>query len=582
MNFLKNILSTLVALIIFSVVSILIFVAVIGSLADEPPVEVKSNSVLHLKLDKPISEVEFDNQLESLEFLPSAPSTIGLVQLKEAIVQAKTDEKIKGIYLDAPYVMAGMAVLQELREALVDFKSSGKFIVAYGEFYTEPSYYLVSVADQVFLHPEGDLEFNGLGANVTFFKGMFEKLDIEPQIFRVGEFKSAVEPFIRKDLSQENKLQINEMLSSINSNLLDSISTGRNISSDRLKAISDGMEVRNPQDAMALNLVDSLYYFDQVMSVLKQNAGIEEDKEIEFIKYNKYNKSYSNYKKADSEIAVIVASGDIVSGKGDVNTIGSENFSKEIRKARKNDKIKAIVLRINSPGGSFLASDVMWREIKLAAAEKPVIASMSDLAASGGYYMAMACDTIIAQPTTITGSIGIFGMLFNAKGFLNNKLGITHDEVATGEYSNYITMTRPLTDQERRIIQNDVEKGYETFITKAAEGRGMSVEAIKSVASGRVWTGIQAKERGLVDMLGDLEDAIAVASEKAGVSEYRVRYYPKQRSLIDQIMQDLEGESSAKVLESELGEYYNYVEQVRSVQRMNGLQAKWPFELEIN
>jgi len=582
MNFLKNILSTLVALILFTGVSVIIFLAVIGSLADEPPVEVKNNSVLHLKLDKPISEVEFENQLESVPFFSSAPSTIGLVQLKEAINQAKDDDKIKGIYLDAPYVAAGMSVLQELRSTLADFKKSGKFIVAYGEFYTEPAYYLASVANQVYLHPEGDLEFNGLGANVTFFKGMFEKLDVEPQIFRVGEFKSAVEPFIRKDLSEENELQLNSMLGSIYGNMLDSMAVSRNMKMDRLNAISDDMLARNPQEALKLGLVDSLYYFDQVLSSLKTKSNTASGKEIEFIKYGAYNKSFSTYKSSDSEVAVIVASGDIVSGKGDINTIGSEKFSKEIKKARENKKVKAIVLRINSPGGSFLASDVMWREIKLAAEQKPVIASMSNLAASGGYYMAMACDTILAQPTTITGSIGIFGMLFNAQGFLNNKLGITHDEVSTGKYSNLITMTRPLTEQERRIIQTDVEKGYETFVTKAAQGRGMTVDAIKEVASGRVWTGLQAKERGLVDIIGNLEDAIQIAADKAELTDYRVRYYPKQRSFIDQLMKDLEGESTAKALKNELGEYYEYIEQAKKLEQMNGLQARWPFEMEIN
>lgn len=582
MNFLKNILSTLVALIIFSAIGIFLFIVIIGAISDEPPVEVQANSVLHLKLNKPISEVEFENPLEEIPVFASAPSTIGLVQLKEAIEHAKTDDNIKGIYLDAPYVMAGMATLHELRATLADFKKSGKFVISYGEFYTEPSYYLASVSDVVALNPEGDIELNGLSANVTFFTGMFEKLEIEPQIFRVGEFKSAVEPFIRKNLSEENELQLNSLLNGLNNNLLDSIAVSRGIEREKLGEISMNMLARNPQSALELRLVDSLFYMDQVMSLIKRQSGTSDNSEIEFIKYTDYNKSFSNYKRSDNEVAVIVASGDIISGKGDVNTIGSEKFAKEIREARENDKVKAIVLRVNSPGGSFIASDVMWRELKLAAEVKPVIASMSNYAASGGYYMAMACDTIVAQPTTITGSIGIFGMLFNAQGFLNNKLGIHHDEVSTGKYSNYITPTRPLTDQEKRIIQTDVEQGYETFVAKAAEGRGMTVEEIKAIASGRVWSGMQAKENGLVDILGDLNTAINIAATKANLDDYKVKYYPKQKSFIDQLMEDLDGGSSAKAMKAELGEYYMYIESVKKVQQMNGLQARWPFEIEIN
>lgn len=582
MNFLKNILSTLVALIIFSAIGIFLFIVIIGAISEEPPVEVQANSVLHLKLNKPISEVEFENPLEEIPVFASAPSTIGLVQLKEAIEHAKTDDNIKGIYLDAPYVMAGMGTLHELRATLADFKKSGKFVISYGEFYTEPSYYLASVSDVVALNPEGDIELNGLSANVTFFTGMFEKLEIEPQIFRVGEFKSAVEPFIRKNLSEENELQLNSLLNGLNNNLLDSIAVSRGIEREKLGEISMNMLARNPQSALELRLVDSLFYMDQVMSLIKRESGTADKDEIEFIKYTDYNKSFSNYKRSDNEVAVIVASGDIISGKGDVNTIGSEKFAKEIREARENDKVKAIVLRVNSPGGSFIASDVMWRELKLAAEIKPVIASMSNYAASGGYYMAMACDTIVAQPTTITGSIGIFGMLFNAQGFLNNKLGIHHDEVSTGKYSNYITPTRPLTDQEKRIIQTDVEQGYETFVAKAAEGRGMTVEEIKAIASGRVWSGMQAKENGLVDILGDLNTAINIAATKASLDDYKVKYYPKQKSFIDQLMEDLEGGSSAKAMKAELGEYYMYIESVKKVQQMNGLQARWPFEIEIN
>ncbi|MBL6445274.1 signal peptide peptidase SppA [Fulvivirga sp. 29W222] len=583
MNFLRNLLASFLALVIFSVLAVLMFIGILGALTQKEPVTVSEKSILHIKLNRPISEVEFNNPLAELEMFPTAPATIGLVQLKEAIRHAKNNDKIKGIYLEAPYVMAGMAATEEIRDALSDFKSSGKFVVAFSELYTEAGYYLASVADKVYMHPEGSLEFNGLSSNLTFFKGMFDKLDIEPQIFRVGDFKSAVEPFMRKDMSEENRFQLTSMLNSINGNMISKISESRGIAPKKLIEISNNMLVRRPKQAVEYHLADGLVYFDQVVSELKEEMGVAEDEDLKFISYGKYKESFSTYTSSDNEVAVIVASGDIVPGKGDVNKIGSEKFSEEIRKARKDDDVKAIVIRINSPGGSFVASDVMWREIKLATEEKPVIASMSDVAASGGYYMAMACDTIVAQPNTITGSIGIFGIIFNLQGFLNNKLGITNDEVKTGNLSTIYNMTRPLTDQEKQIIQNDVEDGYETFVTKAAEGRGMNVGELKKIASGRVWTGSQAKANGLVDILGDLEVAIEIAAQKAKVyDDYKVRYYPKQQSIFEKFVKELEGEGTAKMVKEELGEFYPYLESAKKIKELNGLQTRMPYEFQLN
>jgi protease-4 len=476
--------------------------------------------------------------------------------------------------------MGGMSSLEEIRNALSDFRNSGKFIVAYSEYYTEGAYYLASVADEVLLNPEGILELNGLNANVTFYKGMLDKLGIEAQIFRVGDFKSAVEPFIRKDLSDESKLQLIEQLNGLNNNMLKSISESRNIEFDKLKEISKVMEVRQGEDALKLNLINGLTYYDEVISNIKQKTQSEE---LNLIAYKDYKKSFSTFKLSENEIAVIVASGEIVMGKGNEESIGSETYLKEIRKARENNKIKAIVLRINSPGGAYLASDVMWREIKLAAEKKPVIASMSDYAASGGYYLAMACDTIVAQPNTITGSIGIFGMLFNLENFLENKIGITHDEVQTGDYSGMMTVTRGLTDSEKAIIQNNVDKNYETFVSKAAQGRGMTYEALKAVASGRVWTGSQAKDNGLIDILGSYDDAINIAAEKAGISaDYKVRYYPERKPFLEKIISDFENEAHSSMIKSELGEFYPYFNKAKKLNELRGIQARIPFEMEIN
>ncbi len=580
MNFLKNILSTLVALTIFSVLSFFIFIGVFSALTAEKPVEVEGNSVLHLKLNKPIDEMEQENPLE--EIFPVSPEILGLIQLKEAISKAKEDDNIKGIYLNAPYVQAGIATVEELREALLDFKTSGKFVVAYGEFFTEGAYYLASVADKVYLHPEGELELNGLSANLAFFKGMLEKLEIEPQVFRVGDFKSYVETYTREDMSPENRVQMESLLNSINQEMLGNLAESRNKTPEEVKEISDKMLIHNPQDAKRLSMVDELFYEDQVLDELKKLAGTAEEDDLEMISYSKFRKSYSTYKSSKNRIAVIVASGDIIPGKGDNNTIGSDKFAKEIRKARENDDIKAIVMRIKSPGGSFLASEVMWREIELASQVKPVIASMSDVAASGGYYMAMACDTIVAQPNTITGSIGIFTIIFNAQGFLNNKLGITTDEVSTGEISTLYTMSRPLSEAQRKIIQKNTDEGYETFVSKAAAGRGMSVDDIKAIASGRVWSGMQAVENGLVDQLGGLDDAIAIAAEKAGIADdYKVRYYPEQKPFLEQLLSDLEGEARVKFMKEEMNEFYPFIKQYERVKNLQGLQTRLPFELHL-
>jgi len=503
--------------------------------------------------------------------------------LKRSIEHAKSDPNIKGIYLDMSMFMAGYGVAREIRQALAEFKTSGKWIVAYSEFYTEQAYYVVSVADKVFLNPEGEIEFNGLAVEVSFFKKLFDKLDIKPQVFRVGDFKSAVEPFMLDHMSAENKLQLNELISDINTVMLNDISSSRNIELDRLREISNKMLVTNTSSALKLGLIDSLYYYDQVQADLRDRLSLKKNDEINFIKYSKYKKSFSAYSTSKNEIAVIVADGDIMPGKASNGLIGSDTFAEELRKARTNDKVKAIVVRINSPGGSALASDVIWREIKLASEVKPVIASMSDYAASGGYYLAMACDTIVAQPTTITGSIGVFSVLFDMSSFLDSKLGITFEEVKTGEIGEMVTVTRPLTSVEKAIWQKRTEEIYEAFTRKAADGRGMSVEALKKIASGRVWTGAQAKQNGLVDVLGNFEDAVAIAAGKAGVSaDYKMRFYPVQKSFIQELIIGMEENAETKAMKATLGDHYSSYQQLKKLKSLQGAQTRMPFELMIN
>jgi protease IV len=581
-TFLASCLGSIVAIGVLIILMVLFITALISGLSNDDAVTIiKDKSVLHLKLDVPITENDLEDPFEGLP-LPGAVSSIGLLPLKRTIEHAKSDPQIEGIYLDLSMYMGGYGVAREIRQALIDFKSSGKWIVAYSEFYTEAAYYIVSAADQVLLNPEGEIEFNGLAIEVSFFKKLFDKLEIKPQIFRVGDFKSAVEPFMLERMSDENKLQLNELITDIHTTMLTDVAESRNIEVTQLRGIADQMRVTNTQSALALGLVDSLVYFDQVQDNLRGRLGLEDDSPINFVKYGKYKKSFSAYSKSKNEIAVIVADGDILPGKANAGTIGSDTFAEEIRKARTNERVKAIVIRINSPGGSALASDVMWREIKLATEVKPVIASMSDYAASGGYYLAMACDTIVAQPTTITGSIGVFSVLFDLSSFLDNKIGITFEEVKTGNVGELITVTRPLTEPEKAIWQKRTEEIYESFTSKAAEGRGMSVTELKKIASGRVWTGAQAQERGLVDVLGNFEEAINIAAAKAGVQgDYKLRYYPVQKSFIQEWLSEMEENAETKALTRELGEHYKPYEQLKKLKEYQGSQARMPFELVI-
>jgi len=573
-SFFASCLGTLVALIALFI----LMIAFLSALTSENQIVVSDNSVLHLKLDAPITEQEFDDPISEI-YPQIGNQSIGLIQLKQVLKNAKTDPKISGIYLNASELTTGFSSVEEVRNAILDFRLSGKWVISYSTSYSEGAYYLASAADKVYLFPEGQLEFNGLATEVMFFKKLFDKLEIKPQVFRVGDFKSAVEPFVREDLSKENKLQLNSLLNSIYDEMLSKVSDSRKIPKDRLKQISDQMLVRNAKLAFQNGLVDSLFYEDQVKSEMKDRLGISEDDEINLVSYARYRKTFSNVSTSANEIAVIVAEGTITSGEADQGIVGSETIVKEIRKARTNDRVKAIVLRINSPGGEFQASDEMWREVVLATQAKPVIASMSDYAASGGYYLAMACDTIVAQPNTITGSIGIFSILFDLSSFLDNKIGLTSEEVKTGEFGQMFTVTRPLTEAEKSIWQNQTEEVYETFTGKAALGRNMSQDDIKRIASGRVWTGSQAKNNGLVDVLGGFETAVTIAAQQGGVTDdYKLRYYPAQKNFLERLTGEWEENMKTKNLRTELGDYYAWYVQWLGVKNYQGTQARMPFD----
>jgi protease-4 len=542
---------------------------------------VKSNSVLKLTLDGRITERSKENPLEDL--LPAGPfsesSSNGLNDLTEKIKKAKGDAKVSGIFLCFKNFQTGFATLEELRNALLDFKSSGKFIYSYAEAYDQKDYYLASSANKIFLNPQGALEWKGLSTTLMFFKHSFEKLDLDVQIFRHGKFKSAIEPFMLDKMSEANRMQAETFLSSMWNQMTTGIAKERNLKVEDLNAMANNLSLRSPEDALK-GMVDQLSYEDEVVSAIKKKVGVAEKDKFKFVDFNKYEAKNSVALKS-GRIAVIYANGSIGEGEGSDDEIGSDRLARTIREARLDDKIKAIVLRVNSPGGSALASDVIWREMALARKEKPTVVSMGDLAASGGYYISCAAERIFAQPNTLTGSIGVFGVIPNFKKMLESKLGITLDTVNTNKYSDMGAL-RPLSATESNFIQVSIEKVYGTFISRVADGRNLSLLQVDSIGQGRVWAGSDALKIGLVDELGGLNDAIAYAAKKAKIKEYRIQEMPKQISPFDGLLGKKEAEFESRLLQHKLGPLYNYFTQIQELSKMKGIQARLPYLIEIN
>jgi len=589
-QFFKYTLATLMGLFLFLIVSILIIVGVGAAMSGgESAFEVKENSILKLDLNRPIVEnasTEDDNPFATIPnpFFESTEK-IGLIQILSALERARIDNNVKGIYLDVSFPMAGYAKLTEIRNALEKFKRSGKFIYAYANSYSEKAYYIASVADEAYLNPSGLLDFNGISVQYMFYKKAFDKLEIEPLVFRVGQYKSAVEPFIRENMSPENKMQTQSFISSINREVFSKISVSKKIPASKLNQIADSLLAMNPVRAEKLGMI-KLGYWDQFESLLKSAVKIKAKNELTFVKLADYLKAKNPIKAVEGtdKIGVLVAEGEIVGSRGGDENIGSEDFVKELRKLRDNKSIKAIVLRIDSPGGSSLASDEMWREIELAKKVKPIVASMSDYAASGGYYMAMGTNTIVAQPTTVTGSIGIFAQWLNIDRFLSNKIGITQDYVNTHANSNFMNSLGELTEFQKSVIQNMVNQGYETFTSKAASGRKMSIEKLKSLAGGRVWTGIQAKEIGLVDELGGLDVAIEIAAKKGKLKPgaYKVVVYPKAKSFLDQLISSAMSESSLTQKFADLNmPWAKPILEMERMKKREGYLALMPYLMEF-
>lgn len=590
-SFLKYTLATMVGFILVIFFWFLIAVGIVSAIVASSDKEtvLENNSVLEIKLDGEVVDRAADNPFENLD-IPLLASTqkVGIDLLKESITKAKNEDKVKGIYLRIDDVSAGYAACEEIRSALVDFKSSGKFIYAYSEVYSQKAYYLASVADKIFINPEGSLMFTGISSSTPYFSKALDKLGVEMQVIRHGKFKAAVEPYILDKMSPENKEQIETYIGSIWNNVLGEIATSRNTTVSALNSIADeNMYFRHAKKLIDNNLVDSLVYEDQVLDFLKNKAGIESKKDIPFVTVSELKNVPAKRESkglAKNKIAVIYAAGEIdmeSSSSLSEEGISGIALSKEIREARQDSSIKAIVLRVNSPGGSALASELIWREVKLAADQKPTVVSMGNLAASGGYYIACAADSIVANPTTLTGSIGVFGLIPNANELIDGKLGIKNEVVNTNKLSDMPSLTRALSDEEKQIMQEMVENVYSTFVSHVAEGRNMTYEQVDAIGQGRVWTGENALKLGLVDKLGTLDDAIAIAKNMAKLDTYRVVKLPKETDPIEELMKGFSTKMKMSILEKELGSAVKYYKSLESIKNSSGIMARIPHGLEL-
>ncbi len=584
MSFLKYTLATIFGLFLFFLITIFIFIGIGASASQSGEVKIKDKAVLELNLGSPIREKEQENPFEDFGFeFPGAEFTLGLKEIKECIRNASEDDRIKAIYLNAGNFGGGFAMATEIRNELEKFKESGKPIIAYSEYYSEAAYTLSTVADTILLHPMGLVEFNGFNLEMMFLGGTLEKLNIKAEIIKVGDYKSAAESLVRKDFSEENEEQLRYMIDEVYAGFINDVSKSRGIADSTLLNIVNTHQLRKADDALSSKMVDMLVSHDEAINVLKKSIGVSIDDKIEMVAYGKYKKiSLPSENTSLNRIAILVAEGEINGGESDDDVLGSETFAKEMRKLRENDKVKAVVVRVNSPGGSAVASEIMAREIALTREKKPVVASMSDVAASGGYWISMGCDRIIAQPNTITGSIGVIGVILNIEKFMENKLGITFDRIKTGEFADIGSGTHEMTEMERAIIQESVDDIYEDFTSKVAFYRKMDIEDVKAIAGGRVWTGKQALDRKLVDELGGLERAVEVAAELASLEEYKIRYYPAKENFLDQFMKNADTEELMTYFTGEPDRYTKAIQTIRDLEKKDGIIARLPYGFEIS
>ncbi|MDQ3278746.1 MAG: signal peptide peptidase SppA [Bacteroidota bacterium] len=538
----------------------------------------EAKSVLNIDLRTPFAERDDPDLFTNLQG-ESQPTLYEVIRL---IRNAKTDDKIAGIYLTLDGNANGYAASNELRTALQDFKASKKFVIGYGNTVTEAAYFVGSVADKVYVNPVGDFEWQGFSVTLPFVKGLLEKLDIETQVFYAGKFKSATEIFRTTEMTPENREQTSDWLGDIYGYFLQQTAFSRKLDTATLYRLAATAAIQVPQDAVNAKLVDGVKYDDEVRAEIKRRLGIGRTDKVNFVSIATYNEAVNVRKGGRDKIAVIYAEGDIVDGTGDNTQIGGESFRAMIRKARLDKDVKAIVLRVNSGGGSALASDIIWRELRMAREEdkKPIVVSMGDVAASGGYYIACGADSIFAHPNTITGSIGVFGVIPNMQGFFNNKLGVTFDGVSTAPYADAPTVVKPLDEKERQLVQKGVERIYAQFKQRVAAGINRDTTYVETIAQGRVWSGADALRIGLVDRLGTLEDAIASAARMAKLSDYGLKEYPEEKSWIEELLNREKSEPEALIREQLGEENYKVFEQVKKIKAMTGsVQARLPFEI---
>ena len=566
--------------IVFTILGIVTMVGMVAS--SDTETTVNENSVFVLDLNGILSERVQENPLQGL--MGEDYQTYGLDDILSSIQKAKDNENIKGIYLQAGMMEASVASLEEIRNALKDFKESGKFIVAYGDTYTQGMYYLASVADKVIVNPQGSIAWQGLASKTIFFKDLLKKVGVEMEIFKVGTYKSAVEPFIATEMSDANREQITAFLNSTWKRLLEDVSASRGISEDDLNKCADNFMTFSPAETYIANgLADTLLYKDGVLDYLKELSGRESDESLRTLSLEDMKNVKRNVPldKSGNIIAVYYAYGEIDSSTSTDEGINSQKVIRDLRKLREDETIKAVVLRVNSPGGSAFGSEQIWREVTLLKKEKPVIVSMGDYAASGGYYISCAADCIVADPTTLTGSIGIFGMFPMVENLLTDKLGLHFETVKTNSYADMGDMTRPFNDAERAAMQNYINNGYKLFVQRCADGRGMSVEAIEKIAEGRVWTGATAKELGLVDELGGLDKALEIASQQAEVETYSIINYPSKSDIFTSLLEQGKDDYIDGKISETLGEYYDYAKFIQGLKNADRIQARMPFELRI-
>lgn len=575
----------IIASVVLSFLSIIMLVAIVAAVDTTEETTIESNSVLELTLNTPIDERAAENPFADLDLGSYSQTNTGLDDILASLKNAAEDDHIKGVSLNLSSVSASPASLSAIRNAIVQFKKSGKFVYAYSNFLSQGAYYIASAADKVFINPKGEVDFRGLAFQIMFYKGLIDKLDIDVQVVKCGKFKSAVEPYLLDKMSEANREQLSVLGNSIWKNMLADIAASRNVPVETINSIADSLTMMmDVKQAQKMGMIDGLMYPTDYRNMLRKELGVGTDESLNLVSLSTYRKSFNvDLGSASDKVAVIYAVGQIIDGKGSDNVIGDVTLCNEIRRAYKDDDVKAIVLRVNSPGGSALASEIIWSELEKAkAAGKKIVTSMGDYAASGGYYISCNSDAIVAQPNTLTGSIGVFGMIPSLQRCLQSKLGITLDVVTTNPHADAFTGMRPMTEEEYALMQGNVDRTYDTFLTRVSVGRKMSKAQVDSIGQGRVWSGSDALELGLVDQLGGMDEAVALAAQLAGIDKYELVYYPKKANWFEKILlKDKEEKEISAAIRSELGELYPTYVALKQITQAKGVQARMPMDIII-